>query len=101
MIARNLKNGRRLQSKGILNQELFSAKAKIAEIVVVLTEYNISRSRDSHHPLSVKMKMSEKKIPGPHQGQTPRLRIKTALGVAPRIVAQKELRYTKLRTVNN
>lgn len=35
--------------------------------MIVLTKYNISRAWDFHHLLAVVMKMSEKKVPRPHQ----------------------------------
>lgn len=74
--------------------------------MVVLTECNISRVWDSHHPLAFRDEnVREKKSPGSTrhctQAQAPRLRVKTALQVAPRTTwAWKELKYTKLRTVD-
>lgn len=44
----------------------FLKKQKFVGTVVVLTEYNISRAWDSHHPVAVETKMSGKKVPRPH-----------------------------------
>ena len=59
-ISNNLESGRRLQSKGTINQELFCQSKNL----VVLTVYNISRAWDSQHPLAIKveMKMSERTV---------------------------------------